>query len=72
MELCDWNLKDHIYGLITPLTLSVERPSFVSSFRDRHQIWGIMKQIASGVDFIHQHGQVHRDLKPANGTRPVS
>jgi serine/threonine protein kinase len=31
-----------------------------------------MRQIASGVDFIHQHGQVHRDLKPANGTHPFS
>jgi serine/threonine protein kinase len=36
------------------------------------QIWNIMKQIASGVLFIHEHGEVHRDLKPANSIRLYS
>lgn len=73
MELCQWNLNAYIYPSVIP-GLSVTRPDFVNalirSIRN-NEIWNIMKQIASGVDFIHQHKQVHRDLKPANGTYPL-
>ena len=73
MELCDWNLNAYIYPSTLPI-LSVARPDFVSalirSIRN-NEIWNIMKQIASGVDFIHRHRQVHRDLKPANGIYPL-
>ena len=69
MELCDWNLNAYIYHSRLQ-TLSVARPHFVNalirSIRN-NEIWNIMKQITSGVDFIHRHRQVHRDLKPANG-----
>lgn len=32
-----------------------------------HNIWTIMNETASGLAFLHRHGQVHRDLKPRNG-----
>ena len=31
------------------------------------QIWTVMSQIASGVEYIHRQRQVHRDIKPGNG-----
>jgi serine/threonine protein kinase len=74
MELCDGDLRDYIYGRMEPSSLPDPRPSFVKIFilssQRNKQNWSIMEQIASGLDFIHSHGQVHRDLKPANGTYP--
>ena len=29
---------------------------------------GILTQIARGLEFLHQNGEMHRDLKPRNGT----
>ena len=29
-------------------------------------IWNIMRQITSGVTFIHRNEEIHRDLKPKN------
>jgi serine/threonine protein kinase len=66
MELCDMNLENYIYSN-SPKQESL--PHFVKtapSSVKASQIWNIMRQIASGVAFIHSHDEVHRDLKPRN------
>jgi serine/threonine protein kinase len=70
MELCDLNLQTYINRKWTS-TMEMLMPYF--TIRDvppklkLAQIWSIMEDIASGLDFIHSQGEVHRDLKPSNG-----
>jgi serine/threonine-protein kinase len=33
---------------------------------DLHQVIAIFKQVAGGLDVLHENGLIHRDLKPAN------
>ena len=64
MELCDLTLADYIYEDSPDVTPRFIRN--VSSSLKEMQIWNVMKQIVSGVEFIHRHNEVHRDLKPSN------
>jgi serine/threonine protein kinase len=70
MELCDLNLAAYIARDWT----KVDRRK-VLNFVDIEelpltfqldQIRGIMKDVTSGLAFIHSHREVHRDLKPKN------
>jgi serine/threonine protein kinase len=65
MELCDLNLHEYIHA---------ENPSELLPYLSRGegvrsslQIWTVMSQVSSGVEYIHRQNQVHRDIKPANG-----
>lgn len=60
------NLENYIYSnLSIPESLSPFVKTAPSSVK-ASQIWNIMRQIVSGVAFIHSHAEVHRDLKPRN------
>jgi len=66
MELCDIDLTSYIYH---HNDCEPHDRMFHHSLPPRDQpssVWKIMKQISSGVAFMHKHKQVHRDLKPAN------
>lgn len=66
MELCDMNLENYIYRT-SPSTDAL--PRFVktaSSSVKASQIWNVMRQVVSGVVFIHSHNEIHRDVKPSN------
>ena len=68
MELCDLTLEDYIYEDSPDVAPCFIRN--VSSSLKEMQIWNVMKQIVSGVEFIHLYNEVHRDLKPRNSNFP--
>jgi serine/threonine protein kinase len=76
MELCELNLHDYIYQIPSGRSESMYEsiPSFekCAGAVSLLQIWRVMSQIASGVEYIHRKSYVHRDLKPANGETPPS
>jgi serine/threonine protein kinase len=70
MELCSFNLRTYIYEPAKCVLDTTLPPGYrVQSVPSRTipaTVWDIMKQISSGVAFMHNHNHVHRDIKPEN------
>ena len=71
MELCDYNLDQYVQNRRSAMAtksskiLNEDSDEFGEfSLRNLSQI---LNEIASGIEFIHNLGEVHRDLKPSNG-----
>ena len=74
MELCDLSLHDYIHRADTPRP-SESIPYFIKDAPPEikaSQIWNIMRDIAEGLLYIHEHSLVHRDVKPLNGKISVA
>ena len=70
MELCDLSLEGYIHSTSNDRDIGVGLPPLLKDLPDSaiaDQIWNIMRQIASGLKFIHANDEAHRDLKPSNG-----
>ena len=63
------NLDDFIHPKTPPDPSKTHLPCFVKGggLDTLLQIWTVMSQIASGVEYIHRKHQIHRDIKPGNG-----
>ena len=67
MELCDCNLETYLVGLRKTqreINTSSEDQN-LSSILMKNPL-DILKDITSGIAFIHEQGEIHRDLKPHN------
>ena len=70
MELCDGNLEEYILGKSPEKFQFSSNPRLLgTSMFDNTilNVWDVMEQISSGLEFIHSKGEVHRDMKPRNG-----
>lgn len=65
MEWCDMNLDEFIKG-VRPVTGLLDWPKAGNQNQIRYTISEIIKQILSGLIFIHGHDEVHRDISPQN------
>src|SRR5271155_1660154 len=73
MELCAMNLEDFIHGpYIETLGGQYFDPTYLGNEHECLKLWNIMRDITSGLDYIHSLREVHRDLKPQNGISIVS
>ena len=63
MELCAVNLDQYNKGIRTALVIH----DSILPLRAK-EIWTIIAQIASALEWIHKHNEIHRDLKPQNGS----
>jgi len=64
------NLENYIERKWTPI-IEKTVPYFTGDQPSRMrtaQVWDIMKDVASGVAFIHLNKEIHRDLKSRNST----
>lgn len=70
MKLCELNLEQYIHddSRLNPLRFLKNDPSEIKTM----QIWNIMTQITTDVDFLHNHKEIHRDLKPCNNILLIS
>jgi len=65
LEPCLLNLDDYVKGNIKTV-LGIK--FFAQETRLRClTFWGIMRDIASGLSFMHSCSELHRDIKPRNG-----
>src|SRR5277367_1332957 len=69
LEPCIMNLDDYVKGNIKSM-LGLEK-YFDPVLHERSlrclTFWGIMKDISSGLNFMHSSHELHRDVKPRNG-----
>lgn len=70
MELCILNLEDYILGDFKSIlgNRKYYYPDFSRDTLSCLSLWGILSQIAQGLEFLHVNNEMHRDLKPRNGT----
>jgi serine/threonine protein kinase len=61
MELCTMSLDE--YNKATWVVAQIQK----ASPEREHRTGFIMCDIARGLAFIHEHGEIHRDIKPTNG-----
>jgi serine/threonine protein kinase len=69
MELCVLNLEGFIegnFGHVLGLPQYLD-PGYAKEELGCLNMWSIMMQITSGVEFMHDFKELHRDLKPRNG-----
>jgi len=70
MELCVCTLAEYIYEMgsfaLSPRFQVLIKQGSLQSL-DFRVLWGILRDISSGLSFIHSMREVHRDLKPSNG-----
>jgi hypothetical protein len=75
MEYCKYNLADYIKTPQNPVWAALDEPATNLEQNETWRMWSrvavVMLHICSGMDFIHEHGEVHRDLKPENSLFPL-
>lgn len=72
LEACLLNLDDYIKGNFKDI---LGLPKYLDPLLNKRNLmclsfWGIMKDICSGLNYMHSNHELHRDIKPRNSNTP--
>jgi serine/threonine protein kinase len=69
LPVWDFGVADHIFYMVMPLLTGATLAEKLANEQESmplEEVARYLNQLASAIDYAHQHGVIHRDIKPSN------